>query len=261
MLLRSGFQFSHLENQSQTTRRRRAWRKSYKVGKYLRKKKSREAPRQFVSPVWRKAARPAVDVNTLLLEAKSRVLGAGYLAQWARESLSRRFVPSSQRVDPQEDLSGQGKHFQPREGGLSNEPEMKAGVERKRLAYADFLDPFGVFISNGVRYEKLRHAVSMACVEVGIKFIGPVPIRILQITWEHFGEELFSEHGRACWCRSCRSIGPARHSFVQRLGGEWWAYLVKMPIHVIKSLVVPAPLRMAWFVANKLWKWLNIIYG
>jgi len=98
-------------------------------------------------------------------------------------------------------------------------------------------------------------------VDLGLSLVGPLPTRVLEIMWEYFGEEHFSAHGRACWCRLCRSVGPARFSFVQSIGDMLANYFVsyKWLVCAIFRLIAPAPLRTAKFVANKLWKWVKIL--
>jgi len=189
------------------------------------------------------------EINNNRLRRKVVGTGAGAYRQWARDSLSRRFVPSKQRVDPHQDPAGQAGLSMRSDPPLINQREIQSFVVRW-YGNARFRKKF-VRICRGILSD------------LGISLVGPLPWRALEIMWEHFGEEHFSAHSRACWCRLCRSVGPARFSFLQGLGESLYDYFVSFEsiAAVIFSLIAPAPLRMAKFVTGKLWKWLKILLG
>jgi len=65
--------------------------------------------------------------------------------------------------------------------------------------------------------------------------------------------------GADCAVRSGQRVSR----FLQGLGESLYDYFVSLEsiAAVIFSLIAPAPLKMAKFVAGKLWKWLKILLG
>jgi len=233
---------------SQAQQRRRSFRKSRKVMKRLCRKSFRGEV-NMAYPRLRNMFRVETpwEINNNRQRRKVVGTGAGAYRQWARDSLSRRFVSSKQRVDPQEDPPGQG--------GLSMRCEPPPSNGRT------FQSEFSRLVGDARVRKKFVRICRGALADLGIAVVGPIPYRALEIMWEYFGEEHFSVHGRACWCRLCRSVGPARFSFVQGIGEALYDYVVSLKTIALAAfgLIAPAPLRMAKFVAGKLWKWLKIL--
>lgn len=190
--------------------------------------------------------------SEISLRQKNGYSGAGYHRHWARESLSRRFVQGETLVDPNQDLAGQA--------GLAirSDPVISNGQEIIRPKFRTKLDEL---VGNPKFKKKFIKICRGILGDLGLTLVGPLPMRALEIMWQYFGEEHFSAHGRACWCRLCRSIGPARVSFLQSLGDSLYDFFIgwKFAVNAIFGLIAPAPLKMARFVANKLWKWLKIV--
>jgi hypothetical protein len=158
-------------------------------------------------------------------------------------------------VDLNEDLSGQvGLLIR---GDPTPVMDVKSGAVKRMVR-----SKFDELVGNPKVKKKFLRICRGILGDLGIALVGPLPFRALEIMWEYFGEEHFSVHGSACWCRMCRSSGPARISFLQAIGGSLYDYFVgsKFVLSAIFGLIAPAPLRMAKFVANKLWKWLRIIF-
>jgi len=195
----------------------------------------------------------SVKVEKVQQVPKSRVskVGLSTLRRWARESLSRRFRQGENPVVPSQDavagLRYPCRRLPPEQ---SVEKSSRARVKTK----------FDLLVGDPKVKKKFLKITRGVFSELGITLVGPVPFRALEIMWVHFGEEHFAPHGRTCWCRLCRSVGPARFNFLAQLGDMVVDYLVKMPLYAIKSWVLPLPLRAAEFVANKLWKWLKILF-
>lgn len=234
------------------SQRRRSYRKSRKVMERLCRKSSLGKSRRLDYPVVRKmfrVERPwfVPGQAKLALGEKPSLLGAGAIRHWARESLSQRFVQAGNLVDPRQDSVA----------GLS----FPCGVNRSLVTGNTSS------LTLLVRDPRVRKKFVKICRgvlgDLGISLVGPLPYRALEIMWEHFGEEHFSLHSRACWCSLCRSVGPARFSFLTSLGVSLYNFFVswKSIEGAIFRVIVPAPLRTARFVANKLWKWLKIIFG
>jgi len=179
---------------------------------------------------------------------KSASTGVGVFRQWARDALSRSFVHVETMVDPQQDPVGQA--------GLSMQSDLPASNGREI-----HMSRFSRLVGNPRYRKKFLRICRGILADLGLSLVGPLPMRALEIMWEFFGEEHFSAHGRACWCRLCRSVGPARLSFLQAISGSLYDFFVswKYALSAIFGLIAPAPLRMAKFVANKLWKWLKIV--
>lgn len=167
------------------------------------------------------------------------------LRRRGKRSLARRFVPAGCRFDPQKTQLA----------GLRNPRAVKHQVVTpvKNPLYA-------LVGSASVRKRFVRVVRKLLC-DLGISVVGPVPFMILVKMWAHFGEEHFSVHGRKCWCLLCRSTGPVRFSFLADLSDSLVTYLVKMPFYAVKALIVPAPLRTAYFVSNKVWQWYKVLFG
>jgi hypothetical protein len=180
-------------------------------------------------------------------KGKKRRSRLSRLRRKARNSMSRRFVLCKQEVDLQQDSLGQIEPLTHCEV-----PDRK--VERN-------LSAFQRLVGNPRVRKKFVKICRGVLSDLGVALVGPVPFRLLEIMWEYFGEEHFSAHGRACWCQLCRSVGPARFSFLQSIGDSLYSYFVswKFAVNATFGLIAPAPLRMAKFVANKLWKWLKIV--
>jgi len=187
-----------------------------------------------------------------LIGRKSQWCGAGILRHWAREGLSRHFVRSSTPVDPNKVPSGQDGLV------IRSDPSSSNGTEIPRSILRTRMDRLVRNPKVKKKFVKLCRAILM---DLGISLVGPLPIRALEIMWQYFGEEHFSAHGRMCWCRLCRSVGPSRLSFLQAVGDSLVNFFVswKFPLNAIFRLIAPAPLKMARFVANKLWRWLKIV--
>lgn len=167
--------------------------------------------------------------------------------RWARISLSRRFVRSNQPVDPGSVLVA----------GLSMpRGESHQGVI---LAKSKASTRFDRLVGNAKTKKKFLRICRALVEDLGMSVVGPLPFKILESMWYYFGEEHFAPHGRRCWCALCRSRGLAHSSFLERVGDVVYQYLVKMPLHVARSIVYPVPLKTARFVANKLWKWFNVL--
>lgn len=256
MRLRSGLTYSLPCVQSQSKKRRRSFRRSRKVMVRLRLQSTPVAV-GTASPVIRNMFR---SVNSLApwgtttdLVEKPRFTGVGKLRHWAREGLSRTFVLTSSEVDPSQNSAGQAESATPSDGLVSNSGEIKDRSDGRSL--------LAMVGTPGVRKKFLKVSRTLLQ-DLGLSLVGPLPLRALEIMWQYFGEEHFSAHGRACWCRLCRSVGPARFSFLQGIGDMLFDYFVsfKSVACAIFSLIAPAPLRMAKFVANKLWKWFNVIW-
>jgi len=195
----------------------------------------------------------SVKVEKVKQVPESRVskVGLSTLRRWARESLSRRFRQGENPVvPPQDTLAGMCYPCGRPPPEQSVEKSMRAQVKTK----------FDLLVGNPKVKKKFLKITRGVFSELGISLVGPVPFRALEIMWVHFGEEHFAPHGRTCWCRLCRSVGPTRFTFLAQLGDMVATYLVKMPLYAIKSWVLPLPLKSAWFCATKLWKWLKIIF-
>lgn len=166
------------------------------------------------------------------------------LRRWARRSLARRFCPRSHEVDPRKDAAG--------------------GLRALRAVKPKAVRPLNSKVAAWARDPRLRKrfvkVVRKLLSDLGMRFVGPVPVMILEKMWSHFGEEHFSPHGAACWCVLCRSKGPARMSFLQDVWDSVVTYLVKMPLRVLMSMIVPVPLKTAHFVANKVWQWFKVLF-
>lgn len=207
--------------------------------------------------------------NQLSFRQKSGHVGAGHARHWARESLSQRFVQGETLVDPSQVPAGQAG--QPTQSDLhdSNGIEIQGCVRVRRpgldpglAARAPRLSRFSRLVGNPKIRKKFLKVCRGIIQDLGLSLVGPLPMRALEIMWVYFGEEHFSVHGSACWCRLCRSIGPARVSFLQAIGDSLYSFFVswKFAANVIFSLIAPAPLRMAKGVSNQLWKWFKRLY-
>jgi len=169
------------------------------------------------------------------------------LRRRARRSLARRFVPQLSEVHPAQDLVARPGLSYPQgsrpKGRVTSRFDLLVGDHRVKK-----------------RFLKICRGVLE---DLGIMLVGPLPFRALVIMWEYFGEEHFSAHGSACWCRMCRSVGPSRLGFLQSLSEMLYNYFVnwKSAASAAFGLIAPAPLKMAKFVANKLWRWLKILFG
>lgn len=167
------------------------------------------------------------------------------LRRWARRSLARRFCPRSHEVDPQKDTAG--------------------GLCAPRVVKPKAVRPLNSKVAAWARDPRVRKKfvkiVRKLFFDLGLNVVGPVPVMILEKMWSHFGEEHFSPHGAACWCVLCRSIGPARMSFLQDIWDSLVVYLRKMPLKVLMSMIVPVPLKTAHFVANKVWQWYKVLFS
>lgn len=166
------------------------------------------------------------------------------LRRWARRSLARRFCPASQQVDPQKVTAC---------GLCVLRPVTGQAVRLETLkVVAPWRDP-----KVRKKFFKICHRLLR---DLGLSLVGPIPVMILQKMWDHFGEEHFNTHGRGCWCRLCRSTGTAQLSFLSDVWDSVVTYLVKMPLYALKHTLVPAPLRAAHFVANKVWQWYKVLF-
>lgn len=150
-------------------------------------------------------------------------------------------------VDPSQDPSGRVGLVIPARGGEVTHREIRTSFDR--------------LTGNPTVKKKFLKIVRKILGDLGMSVVGPLPFRILEIMWQYFGEEHFSAHGRACWCRLCRSIGPARFSFLQSLCDGVVHYLWQVPLHVAKALFVPAPLRTAHFVFKEVLRWFEAVMG
>lgn len=236
------------EKFSQASLRRRSFRKVRKVMKRLSKKSFRgEVNMAYPSVRNMYRVETPYQINNKRQCRKSASTAAGAYRHWARISLSRRYVPSKQRVDPDSD-SVAGLSFPCGRPHVSNDVKIQSRFAR---------------LVGDAKHRKLFLKICRGILsDLGISLVGPLPFRCLEIMWEYFGEEHFSGHGRACWCRLCRSVGPARFTFVQAIGDSVLQFFVnwKTIPSVIFGIIAPAPLRTAKFVANKLWKWLKILF-
>lgn len=156
-------------------------------------------------------------------------------------------------VDPNQDPSGQV--------GLVMRSDPPAGDSSEIQVKHVWRSRFDNLVRNPRVKKKFLGICRGILSDLGISLVGPLPFRALEIMWQYFGEEHFSAHGRACWCQLCRSIGPYRVSFLQAIGDSLYNFFVswKFALNAIFGLIAPAPLKMAKFVTNKLWKWLKVM--
>lgn len=243
------------EYRSQVKKRNRNSRKVRKVMKRLWRKSFRgEGLKTSTYPRVRKmfrVERPwSCYSDETSLRQKSGHVGAGHARHWARTSLSRRFVQVGYLVDPNQDPAGQAGLVIPGDGIVRKDKEIKVSQMTRLVGNPKYRKRF-VKICRGILQD------------LGLSLVGPLPMRALEIMWQYFGEEHFSAHGSACWCQLCRSIGPYRVSFLQAIGDSLYNFFVswKYAANVVFSLIAPAPLKMAKFVTNQLWKWFKRLYN
>jgi len=220
---------------------KRLWRKSFRGKVYTAYPCVRKMYR--VEKPW--ALYRAEEIS---LRQKSGYIGVGYHRQWARASLLGRFVRADSTVDPHQDLVGQAGLVIRSDPASSNVREIQ--VSR-----------FSRLVGNPKYRKKFLKICRGVFMDLGLSLVGPLPMRALEIMWQYFGEEHFASHGRVCWCRLCRSVGPARLSFLVAISDSLCDFFVswKYVLSATFGLLAPAPLKMAKFVANKLWKWLKIL--
>lgn len=239
--------FPHLWTLSQAKKRNRNSRNVRKAMKRLRKKSFRDR-RNIRYPVVRKMFRVEKpwEINNKDNSRKAGCYDAKTLNRWARESLSLRFVLPKQEVDPHQDPSGQAGPSVRREPPTGNSGDVSR---------------FALLVRDARVRKKFVRVCRGVLADLGIALVGPLPYRALEIMWMHFGEEHFSAHGRLCWCRLCRTDGIAQRSFLQSIGEALYDYFVSWKYVALATfgLIAPAPLKMAKFVATKLWKWLKIL--
>jgi hypothetical protein len=240
-------------------KRRRSHRKSIKVLAYLGKKKAR-GDVYMAYPRVRNMFRVETPwlINNKLRSRKTGFVALGKARQWARESLSRRFIQGDTLVDPHQDPAGQAGLLIRGDTAGGNACDI-LGAERRKRTW--FRLRYQALVGDAKVRKKFVRIMRGILSDLGVALVGPVPFRILEIMWEYFGEEHFSAHSRACWCRLCRSVGPSRLSFLQAIGDSLYNYFVswKFAVNATFGLIAPAPLRMAKFVANKFWKWLKVV--
>lgn len=184
--------------------------------------------------------------------------GLGDRRRGARESLARRFVLSNQQVrDPQDPVCAAGP---PAEVILH---PVRDGVVRAALRplSVPFLRELSLMTGSVGRSRRFLKICRGLFSDIGIGLAGPLPIALVQLLWVHFGEEHFSPHGRRCWCRMCRSVGPARLSFLEGMWDVVSTFLVKMPLHALYALIVPVPLKSAIFILKKVRQWWLRFFG
>jgi len=252
--------------------RNRNFRKLRKVLARLRRKEQRGAV-GIAYPVVRKMFRVEKPwefySKEISFRQKSGHVGAGHARHWARESLSQRFVQGDTLVDPNQDLVGQARQLIRSDPASGNTGEIQGDVRVRRpgldsglAASGPRLSRFSRLVGNPKYRKKFLKVCRGILQDLGLSLVGPLPMRALEIMWAYFGEEHFSAHGRACWCQLCRSIGPARISFLQAIGDSLYNFFVSwgFALNATFSLIAPAPLKMAKFVANKLWKWYKRLY-
>lgn len=113
---------------------------------------------------------------------------------------------------------------------------------------------------NAVRSKKFVKALRRLLADLGVALVGPLPYALLERVWDRFGVELISPHGAACWCVLCKSSRVAHMPFLVDLADTLVTYLVKMPVRAVLGILLPAPLKTAKFVSNKLWQWLKVLF-
>jgi len=179
--------------------------------------------------------------------------GLGDKRRGARESLARRFVRFNQPVlDPQDLLCGNGRARD------ENPPRaiMDSVVgQHLRVVSVPFLRELSSMTGSVGRSRRFLRICRGVFADIGIGLVGPLPLSLVAMLWAYFGEEHFSPHGRACWCRLCRSVGPARFTFLEGMWDVVSSYLLKMPLHALYALIVPVPLKTAIFILKKVRQW------
>jgi hypothetical protein len=176
------------------------------------------------------------------------------LRRWARRSLARRFVPVESRLDPNKVLLA-GIALPSRPDGVQVGLETSSRVVRRSK-----LDELvGLAKPNAAAKKRLLRVSREILNTLGVAVVGRIPMRVLEIIWEHVGERVIAPHGMACWCQQCRSHAAVHRSLLSRTGDAVLYYLQQMPLRVTLKWLVLAPIRTAQFVSNKLWRWLNIL--
>lgn len=167
------------------------------------------------------------------------------LRRGAKRSLSRRFSPASSVDASQKTYPA----------GISHLGPVRAGAKASRISNI-------VRIAGSPKAAKLyARALRRVLADLGCALLGPFPTLMLQRVWDVFGERLIAPHGMSCWCALCRS----KHVAVYRDDLEAFSdlvvsYVKQMPLSVAMGLIIPAPLKTAKFVANKLWKWAKVLF-
>jgi len=202
------------------------------------------------------------DGHRVWSKHKAYCYGLGSNRRWAREALARRFIQQNQLVQPTQDLICGIRHFHP-ETGESKVLKVIRNVSLGGLRplALPFLRELSLLTGTMSAARKFLRICRGLFGELGMQLVGPLPRSIVFLFWESFGEEHFAPHGRACWCRLCRSDGPARFTFLEALWDVVSSYLLKMPLHALYRLIVPVPLKTAIFILKKVRNWWRLLFG
>lgn len=195
-----------------------------------------------------------------MIKMKKRVSKRGSLSRsrrWARRSLAQRFVTVESGLYPQKTrpagLAYPGEQSPPREGSKVLEGSSSSGLRTRKPSALQRL------VGNAKRSKLFVRALRRVLADGGVALVGPLPFALIERVWDRFGERLVSPHGPGCWCRLCVSGKVAHMSLVADLYATVVEYVRQMPLKTVLGFLLPAPLKTAKFVVNKLWQWLKVL--